>query len=583
MFFIIGMQAGVVKLELENQPFKFVKMNGIKLLIICAFCVYEVFSANAQKVISLNPLFKEQDIILMPEIEGYWTMPAFDWSMSLKKAGDNFYRFIDDVETSASEFEAVFVNIKGEIFLDLRGIFPENTGNSDYRNSFLSGHNIYKIKVLDDSLSLASLNYSWFYNQAVKKKLALEFDWISNGMLLTFSTDELKSFLADHSHEDGIFDEPVTIMVENNHQFAKTAAIPNAIAHNHELSLSQRCTPTFPFKDGWLGGDGDVSVPMNDTTTIFIFSDTYVGNRNQKSRQEPGMGMVANTVATQTCLNDGETKVHYYWNEMYTDNPEPFFKSFTDRYKYWVIDAFTASNNLYVILGKVGPKFGAAPDEIFNFSGLGFTLAKISNPTEVPSAWKIEMFPLPDFKNSTLEIRCHAILDKHIYFLVSRSDTLLSLVRKQIDFIDNTEIPFEYYALNKKWKQDINPDDMFEIAKGFRCNTVSFHPEIKQWIMISDIRFMDNKIKMRTAPALTGPWSDEKVIFEIPERTPGNPLYRKSSFCYLAREHKQYYDSYNHVMLLTYDINSTDFSEILSNPEIYTPRVIQVPLNPDWK
>jgi hypothetical protein len=101
---------------------------------------------------------------------------------------------------------------------------------------------------------------------------------------------------------------------------------------------------------------------------------------------------------------------------------------------------------------------------------------------------------------------------------------------------------------------------------------------MKQWVMICDILFMDNKIKMRTAPALTGPWSDEIVIYEIPEVTPGNSLYSESNFCYLARECIQNYDSQNHVMLLTYDINNSNYSEIISNPKIYTPKVITVPL-----
>jgi len=92
--------------------------------------------------------------------------------------------------------------------------------------------------------------------------------------------------------------------------------------------------------------------------------------------------------------------------------------------------------------------------------------------------------------------------------------------------------------------------------------------------MICDIKFMDNKIKMRTAPELTGPWSDEITIYEIPETMPGNSSYSKSNFCYAARECIQNYDPKNHVMLITYDINNSSFSEINSNPKIYTPKVV---------
>ncbi|MEN8251835.1 MAG: hypothetical protein ABFS32_23140 [Bacteroidota bacterium] len=554
-------------------------MNRVKYIsIICALCFSGFSSTNAQRVFSFHSLFTEQDAELKPEIEGLWTMPVFDWTMSLKKAGDNFYHFIDNLDDPTYIYEAAFVKLKGELLIDLRGVLPENMGDNDFRNSFLPFHSIYKSKISGDTLFISSLNYSWFYNYAVTKELPLKFKWVSNGILLTYATEELQSFFAEHIHEDGIFDEPGLIIVDNDHFNGEKDIIAENSGFNPSASLSQKCTPSFPFKDGWLGGDGDVSVPINDTSTIFIFSDTYVGNKDQKSRQEPGMGMVANTLAIQTCSTNGESDIQYYWNKMYSDNPKPFFRSFTDRYKYWVVDAFTANRNLYVILSKIGSQFGSPPDNIYNFSGLGFTLAKISNLHDVPHDWKIELFPLPDFISSTMEIRCHAKQDGYIYLFISRNDTSQFVVRKQIDLIDDHERPFEYYALNKEWKQGIEANDMLEIAKGFRCNSVNFHPEIRQWAMISDIRFKDNKIKMRTAPELTGPWSNEIVIYEIPEVTPGNSLYSKSNFCYLAREHIQYYDSKNLVMLLTYDINNTNYSEILLNPKIYTPKIITVPL-----
>lgn len=152
------------------------------------------------------------------------------------------------------------------------------------------------------------------------------------------------------------------------------------------------------------------------------------------------------------------------------------------------------------------------------------------------------------------------------------------MVRKQLDFIDDPQKPFEYYALSKTWKEGLNTNDMDTIVKGFRNTTVNYHADMKQWVMICDIKFMDNKINMRTAPELTGPWSDEIEIYEIPEVTPGNSAYSKSNFCYLPRECIQNYDSKRHLMLITYDINNPNFSEIKTNPKIYTPKVIRVSL-----
>jgi len=546
------------------------------LLCICSFCILS--TAYSQKVLSLHPLFTEQDAVLIPNLEGKWSIPDFDMTVSFLKAGDNFYVLKYGSETNPSTFEAVFVKIKNELYLDLNGVMSDSIGDEDYRNTFVTVHSLYKIRMNKDTLQLYETNYSWFYNYAIKNNIPFKYEWVKNAMLLTYKTDELQSFIAEHNNEQGVFENPISLISNHVYAMEKTKLTNHASEAKSSIVISLTCSPQFPLKDGWFGGDGDVSVPINATTTLFIFSDTWVGTKNQQSRMETGMGMVSNSVAVETCIPNGETNVKYFWNNMHSENPEPIFKTYTERYKYWVPGAFMINDNLYVLLEKVGSKLGASPNEIFNFSLLGYTLAKISNPADVPDKWNIEYIPLPDFGNPFMAIGPHVKVDNYIYFFISRYDKAQVLVRKQLDFIDNTEKPFEYFALNKTWKEGLDTNDMDTIVNGFRSTTVNYHPEMKQWVMICDIKFMDNKIKMRTAPALTGPWSDEIDIYEIPEVTPGNSSYTESNFCYLPRECIQNYDSKKHMMLLTYDINNPDFSKINANPKIYTPKVITIQL-----
>ncbi|MEB2784951.1 hypothetical protein [Algoriphagus persicinus] len=545
-------------------------------LFICSFCV--VSAAYAQKVLSLHSLFAEQDAMLIPSIEGLWSVPFFDMTVSFQKAGDNFYLLKYGSETNPSTFEAVFVKIKNELYLDINGVMSDTLGDEDYRNSFVNVHSLYKIRMSKDTLQLSESNYSWFFNYATNKNSQLKYEWVNNAMLLTYQTDELKLFISENSNDPEIFNNPITLI--SNHADNQVKGYPNI--HDSEAKsstiFSQQCIPEFPLGEGWLGGDGDVSVPINATTTLFIFSDTWVGNKNQQSRMEPGMRMVSNSVAVQTCLPNGDTDVKYFWNNKYSENPEPIFKTFTKRYKFWVTDAFKINDNLYVLLEKVGPKLAASPNDIFNFSLLGYTLAKINNPSDTPNKWNIEYIPVPDFKNPVMSIGPHVKLDNYMYFFINRYDKAQVLIRKKLEFIDNNEKPFEYYALNKTWKEGLDVNDMDTLVNGFRSTTVNYHPEMQQWVMICDIKFMDNKIKIRTAPELTGPWSDEIDIYEISEVTPGNSLYSESNFSYLPRECIQNYDSKRHVMLLTYDINNPNFSEIIANPNIYTPKIITIQL-----
>ncbi|MEB2781298.1 hypothetical protein U3A58_12930 [Algoriphagus sp. C2-6-M1] len=545
-------------------------------LFICSFFILS--AAYAQKVLSLHSLFAEQDAMLIPRIEGLWSVPYFDMTVSFQKTGDNFYLLKYGGETNPSTFEAVFVKIKNELYLDLNGVMSDTLGDEDYRNSFVNVHSLYKIRMSKDTLQLSESNYSWFFNYATKKNSQLKYEWVNNAMLLTYETDELKLFISENSNDPEIFNNPITLI--SNHDDNQVKGYPNI--HDSEAKsstiFSQQCIPEFPLGEGWLGGDGDVSVPINATTTLFIFSDTWVGNKNQQSRMEPGMRMVSNSVAVQTCLPNGDTDVKYFWNNKYSENPEPIFKTFTKRYKFWVTDAFLINDNLYVLLEKVGPKLAASPNDVFNFSLLGYTLAKIGNPSDTPNKWKIEYIPVPDFKNPVMSIGPHVKLENYMYFFINRYDKAQVLIRKKLDFIENTEKPFEYYALNKTWKEGLDTNDMDTLVNGFRSTTVNYHPEMKQWVMICDVKFMDNKIKMRIAPELTGPWSDEIDIYEIPEVTPGNSSYSESNFCYLPRECIQNYDSKRHVMLITYDINNPNFSEINANPNIYTPKVITIQL-----
>jgi hypothetical protein len=499
-------------------------------------------------------------------------------TITFQPTGDNFYRLKYGTESNPSNFEAVFVKINGQLFLDLAGSLPDRLGDGEYRNAFIPAHTIYKVKIIKDSLYLYETDYSWFNHYRLNNNDSLRYEWIPKAMLLTLPTGDLADFITAHSHEPGMFKDSIVAVSADAGRIRKQAMRKEKAAADYNGNILQSCPPAFPLKDGWLGGDGDVSVPVNPTTTLYLFSDTYVGNKGQHSRKEPGIKMVSNTVGVYTCLTDGSTSIKYFWGDMYTENPAPIFKSFTRRYIYWVITAFMIRGNLYAVLQKVGPKLGAPPNDIFSFSLLGFTLAKIRNPVDKPNEWNIEYIPLPDFSNPSMAIGPHVRLDNYLYFLISREDKAQALVRKHYDFIDDPGKPFEYYALDKTWKAGLPASDLDSIVKGFRSNTVNYHPDLDLWVMVCDPNFMDNKINIRTAKRLTGPWSDEIPVYEMPEITPGNPSYHKSNFCYLARECIQNYDPKRKEMLITYDINNSDFSEIISNPGVYTPKVLKVSL-----
>ncbi len=548
-----------------------------KLRSVLALLILSVHIVFGQDLRTLNPVFTEQTATLIKEVEGEWFFKALDTRISIKKAGENFYHFIYGNDKKRSVFEAVFSTCNKGIILDLAPILPDTLADDFFRESFQTTHHLFKVDTGDSMLFISGLNYSWFYQKLANEKLNIPYQDLDKGIMLEMGTDELAAFFNAHWNDEGLFSRADTMTLisasvkRNSERKNSKASLIN------DVDFHQPCLPSFPFKEGWLGADGDVSVTLNDSTTLFIFSDTYVGSKEMVKRG-PGMGMVSSTLGVETCKGNGETEIHYYWRDMYTGHPKPVFSSNTTRYAYWVKDASRYNGELYVLVDKVGRKRGAAPDDIFGFTLLGYSLARVVNPMDHPDQWEVDLIPLKDFNYPGRSLYSSVIKNGYLYLFGSREDRQEFLIRKPLDFDNNISTPFEYFAKDGTWKTGFKDDDVKILFDGFRSTTVKYHPNIKKWIMLIDIKFMDNKIKMRMADELSGPWSEEKTIYVVPDLIPGNPAYLKNNFGYLPRESVQHYDRKTKTMLITYDINNNNTADILAYPEIYTPKIVKVQL-----
>lgn len=167
---------------------------------------------------------------------------------------------------------------------------------------------------------------------------------------------------------------------------------------------------------------------------------------------------------------------------------------------------------------------------------------------------------------------------QYVYLFIDGKTNGTHLLRLPLDNIQSPQRHIEYYAIGGIWKNESEADDMEMVMKGNPGQTVEYHANLKQWIMICGPGFLSRDIQIRTAPELKGPWSEEQVIYHCPEQTPGSEGYDKDNFCYLGREHVQFYDDRTNTMIITYDCNPAQFSKLVSNTTLYTPRVISIQL-----
>jgi hypothetical protein len=552
-------------------------LNKIFLFLVIA----GIISVQAKEIRSIQPLFTEQTAALDDRILGAWP-GIFGDSLIFSKSGDNFYRLEQKDKTGSKEFEVHLVkkntDDNGWYFASLYPVFIQKSNNPDPAH-VLPMFSFYRIRLSQDTITVQSLRYAWFRERAIKLEYIPAYVSIPGGLLLTAPTADLIRFFTANDSIAAMYTGALKFGRDGtSDKTGSTVKTDTSLAVGKQdkdlIKYLQDCLPAFPGKDGWLGGDGAISVPIDDEHVLWMFGDTFVGQKNQHVRE--GASMVSNTIAVSTCDPDTGWDIHYYWRGMYGDTPAPFFQTYTDRYRYWPQDAFRYKGAIYIALNKVGPGYGLNDD--LGFENIGATLVRITGyEGQPPENWRIGYFPWSEVIEQH-NWKGMAVHKGHLYLFTQFPDKKAFLRRVPLDHLDQPAEYMEYWSAARVWKQGMDTvgvQTVFEEHISGSGGSVTWHDDIAQWVLVHGPGWYAREIYMHTAPALTGPWSPGKVIYEVPERIEGNPEYHQDKFCYFAREHASFYDPDMKKLTFTYDCNIDPFTELIKKLDVYFPRVVQ--------
>lgn len=552
-------------------------LRKIFLFIVLAVTI----SAQSNGIRSIQPLYTEQNSVLDDRILGVW-QGIFRDSLIFSRAGDNFYRLEQRGKNSTQEFELHLIRTDpvddGQYFASLYPVIKQKANDPD-ATDVLPMYSFYRIVLSQDTIIVKILRYEWFRERVRKQQPIPAYAWIPGGLLLTDSTKELIQFFTEYDSTAAMYTGALMLGRDltgrNSGLLNKTVPIyPDEKSEDELKKYLRDCLPAFLNKDGWLGGDGAISVPIGDKKMLWMFGDSFVGQKNQHTRE--GANMVSNTIAVSTCDPDTGWRINYYWRGMYTDTPSAFFETHTTRYRYWPQDAFRYNGALYVALNKVGPGYGL--NNGLGFDNIGATLARITGYAQgSPKTWKIEYITWSEV------IEQHnwkgiAVYKGYLYLFTQFPEKKAFLRRVPLDQLNQPAEYMEYWSADQVWKPGMDTVDVqpvFEEHISGSGGSVKWHEDLNRWVLIHGPGWYASEIYMHTAPALTGPWSRGKVIYEVPERTAGNPEYDQMKFCYFAREHAGFYDPELKKLTFTYDCNIDPFIELINRLDIYFPRVIQ--------
>ncbi len=372
-------------------------------------------------------------------------------------------------------------------------------------------------------------------------------------------------------------------------QFALSATIPllglalltgcRAGPGQQNADVFAGCTPTFPHKQGWLGGDAAYSVAMPGGRSLWFFGDTIVSKSPEETTRANGDAMVRNSVGVSTCAADGGWDIDYYWGNQFVGEPKAFFASDGPETWYWPADGFLFEGNVYVVLRTVVD----APDkDVFPFEMTGAKLARISNLEAAPVEWDVQIFEL--LEGTPDDVAATVVVDGGFLYLFnvdkdgSAVPRPLTLARIPLTGLSDPASHLEYLAEDGTWRSGYGKGPVLPVMKDSHSEmSIRFHAGIRRWVAVtSGPEFLSNYIMVRTAPALTGPWGEPQRVYDFPEMQPASASYDRDTSCYAVKEQVQF-SSANEIMI-TYVCNSFDFGKMIANEKIYRPRAVQVSL-----
>jgi hypothetical protein len=305
--------------------------------------------------------------------------------------------------------------------------------------------------------------------------------------------------------------------------------------------------------DDWTGADGAMSILLPDGRVVWDFSDTFLGYVNSDGSRPPGQLLINNSMIVQAngalvqTLHGGTAQA-----------PTALIIPAEQDAWYWVGDMTVEADRLRVFVME----FIRTGPGIFDFQWIGNAIAS---------------FVLPDL---TLEnvVPTHgennvmygaAVLEDggytYIYGTedVSGTEKYLHIARATAGNLLGT---WEFYT-GTGWSSDPTASARLLEGVGNGFGVTKFGNRYLLFTMNTLVAFSD-QLLMYSANNPAGPFGQRTRVYSTPESQHG-------LFTYDVHVHPEFTDV-NGRLLLSYDVNSFDPNDLLTNVDNYRPRFIRV-------
>lgn len=329
----------------------------------------------------------------------------------------------------------------------------------------------------------------------------------------------------------------------------------------------------FHHDPRWLGADAALSIPLDNVRTLWLFGDTFVATLQRYKRSESKM--VRNTVAIQTGADPRTASITFHWHQE-SSAPASFFPE-REPHWYWPGHGIRLNRGpLLIFLYRIV----ATPGQGLGFATVGYAVAVIDNPDSPADTWQPA---ITDIAPSSFDaVPATAVIQDGAYVVavaIRQEGTHAgTLVRYPAERLVQGDVGgAEWWAgEQRRWVPESalgadGPTVVLDDA-GAECS-LHWDERRKSFVHVASYGFGASTIGLRTAPALTGPWSPPTIVYRPPEADGPRP------FVYAAKAHPELRGPDPADLVITYATNSFTFADLFT-PEgersLYWPRFVLV-------
>lgn len=325
----------------------------------------------------------------------------------------------------------------------------------------------------------------------------------------------------------------------------------------------------------WRGADDAYSVDLGGDRIAWLFADTLVATGPDGGR--PPFPTARNSVGLMTGSDPTTARMSFYWRTTRGGLPASFFPEDGETW-FWPGDGerLGPRGPLLVFLMRIRRDPGGSPG--WDFKGAGWQAVRIPNPDDDPAAWRIERVPSPQNPwNITVGSASVLARDGWLYaFGAGESPALeVYLVRWPLAAAAAGDLSSPRWWTGKERgfvpqaSLTTPPRPLFGGGQTeFTVHQTGQGP----FVAIQTVGFGAAAIGIRTAPALTGPWSRVRVVLRPPESR------RKGALIYAAKAHPEL--DADGALAVTYVSSNLDPATAVANEDLYYPRFIRVRREP---